>query len=402
MPKERLLVLTPRFPYPPLSGGIQLLMHVVRALEDHRLTLLSLCATREEMEFEPDDGIFEEIHRVYLPKFASYWNVLSSLGGRKPLQLAYYRSSAFRHKFEELLPRNDAVLAHLIRTGQYVAESNRNIPGMLLMSDAISLAYKRLAELPGTSLLWRVLARTELSRLLNYERNCPKSFGRVWLVSDVDRRFLELEQESVRVISLGVDLDEFPFNPDPSGNVVAFIGNMSFSMNLDACRHFIRDILPALMTRAGIRFRVIGVCPQSVRRELEKHAGVEVTGVVRRIADAVDGVFCGVCPVRAGAGTQSKILNYLALGIPCVMSDIGFEGLSAVNGRDLFVYGHHDHAVDLILKLYEDSSLRRHIAENGRKYVERSHDWKMIERTIHEDVSDLLDAKQSLLVNSHA
>jgi hypothetical protein len=137
---------------------------------------------------------------------------------------------------------------------------------------------------------------------------------------------------------------------------------------------------------------VIGACPQSVRRELEKHAGVEVTGVVGRIADAVDGIFCGVCPVRAGAGIQNKILNYLALGIPCVTSDVGLEGLDAVVGRDLFVYGKPDDAVHLIMKLHGDSSLRNRIAENGRKYVEKAHDWKMIHRSIRKDVSDLLDA----------
>jgi len=168
---------------------------------------------------------------------------------------------------------------------------------------------------------------------------------------------------------------------------------MSFSLNIDACRHFIQDILPALKARAGIRLRVIGTCPQSVRRELEKHAGVEVTGVVRRIADAVDGVFCGVCPVRAGAGIQSKILNYLALGISCVTSEVGLEGLNAVDGRDLLVYKKPEDAVDLIMKLYGDSFFRNTMATNGRKYVEKAHNWKMIHRCIREDVSELLDVK---------
>ncbi len=393
MVKKRILVLTPRFPYPPLSGGKQVLLHVAQSLRDHELTLLSLCGTQEEMEFKPDDGIFAEVHRVYLPKLTSYWKTLSSLAGRRPLQLGYYQSDAFRRKVEELLPQHDAVIAHLIRTGQYITDSGRKIPSVLLMSDAISLAYQRLANLPGTSLLWRLLSRVELNRLSRYERSCPENFDLVWLHSEVDRRFLELKQNSVRVFPLGVDLDEFPFKPVSGGNVVAFVGNMSFSLNLDACWHFIQDILPALRTRAGLRFRVVGACSPPVKRELEKHASVEVTGTVRRIADAVDGVFCGVCPVRAGAGIQSKILNYLALGIPCVTSDVGLEGLNAVDGRDLFVYRKPEDAVDLILKLHEDSSLRNTTAENGRRYVEEAHDWKTIHATLRKDVADLFAAK---------
>jgi glycosyltransferase involved in cell wall biosynthesis len=261
------------------------------------------------------------------------------------------------------------------------------------MSDAISLAYQRLANLPGSSLLWRFLSRAELSRLSRYEKNCPENFDLVWLHSEVDRRFLELRRKSVRVFPLGVDLDEFPFKPARGGNVVAFVGNMSFSLNLDACRHFIRDILPALRTRAGLRFRVIGACTLPVKRELEKHASVEVTGAVGHIADAVNDVFCGVCPVRAGAGIQSKILNYLALGIPCVTSDVGLEGLNAVDGHDLLVYRKPEEAVDLILKLHESSSVRNTMAENGRRYVEKAHDWKSIHTSIREDVAELFAAK---------
>ena len=393
MVKKRILFLTPRFPYPPLSGGKQVLLHVAKSLQDHDLTLLSLCNTQEEMEFEPDDGVFAEVYKIYLPKIASYWKTLASLAGTKPLQLAYYRSNAFRRKIEELLPRHDAVIAHLIRTGQYVDGLDRKLPCALLMSDAISLAYQRLANLPGTSLLWSLLSRVELSRLLRYEKNCPENFDLVWLHSEVDRRFLELGQKSVRVFPLGVDLDEFPFNPAPDGNAVAFVGNMSFSLNLDACRHFIRDILPALRTRAGLRFRVIGACTPSVRRELEKHASVDVTGTVRNIADGVDGAFCGVCPVRAGAGIQSKILNYLALGIPCVTSDVGLEGLNAVDGRDLLVYRKTEDAVELILKLHENLTLRTELAKNGRRYVETGHDWKTIHASLREDVAGLFTAK---------
>ena len=393
MVKKRILVLTPRFPYPPLSGGKQVLLHVAQSLRDHELTLLSLCNTQEEMEFKPNDGIFTEVHKVYLPKLASYWQTISSLAGSKPLQLAYYRSSAFRKKVDELLPQHDAVIAHLIRSGQYVADLDHKIPRVLLMSDAISLAYKRLASLPGTSLLWRLLSRAELSRLSRYEKNCPDNFDLVWLHSEVDRRFLELKQKSVRVFPLGVDLNEFPFKPDTGGNVVAFVGNMSFSLNLDACRHFLRNIFPALRTRAGLRFRVIGACTPEIKRELEMHPSVEVTGAVGHIADAVNEVFCGVCPVRAGSGIQTKILNYLALGIPCVTSDVGLEGLNAVDGHDLLVFRKPDEAVDLILKLHEDSSLRSTIANNGRKYVEKTHDWNTIHASLSDDIAELFAAK---------
>ena len=386
---RKLLILTPRWPYPPFGGDKLFVSHVAKALREHSLTLLSLCSTHEEMICDPEPGIFTEVHKVYLPRHRSYWNALAALPGRRPLQLAYYSSAEFQRKVDQLVPRHDAVLAHLIRTGQYIATRHDGVPRVLLMADAISMTYQRMARLPRSFSLWPLLYHTEIRRLEACERRLPKAFDQTWLHSDVDCYFLGLEQSRIKIVPMGVDLADFPFRKSSDGDVVAFIGNMSSSMNLDACRHFICDMLPNLRSKAEIRFRVIGSCPPSVKSELEKHPGVEVTGRVDRIVDATGGVFCGVCPLRGGAGIQNKILNYLALGIPCVTSEIGLEGLRAKDGRDLLVYKSVDEGVDMILALRRDARLRFDLASNGRRFVESEHDWATVYRRIQDEVSDL-------------
>jgi glycosyltransferase involved in cell wall biosynthesis len=388
-------MLAPRFPYPPLGGDRQFLLHAARALREFRITLLSFCATREEMEYEPADDTFAEIHRVFLPKWRSVHNVLPALSGCKPLQLAYYWSRAFQARVKELLPQHDIVLAHLIRTAQYVAGAELAIPRVLLMSDAISLTYARMSGLTGTSRLWRLLYRTEFDRLFAYERACAAQFDQVWMHSEVDRQFLGLDAKRVRIVPMGIELGEFPFKPDACGNVIAFVANMSSNMNRDACFHFIRDILPRLRRNADMRLRVIGACPEEVQRELLRHPGVEVTGTVRRIADAVSGVFCGVCPVRGGAGIQNKVLNYMALGLPCVTSQIGLEGIPAADGRDLFVYRTPEEAVYLILRLHADADLRRKTAAHARRLIVTTFDWTRIYGEMRKEITELIELRRS-------
>jgi len=391
--KRKLLIVTSRWPYPPFGGDKLFIANVARALSGYELTLLSLCGTHEELESAPTDSVFSSIHKVYLPTWRSALSVLSALPGVLPLQLAYYRSREFQEKFEELLPQHDAILAHLIRIGQYVERARSKIPSVLLMADAISLSYSRIARLPKTSSLWHWLYRVELKRVLAYERTSPHNFDQVWLHSRIDQQFLAIKSELVRIIPVGVDLDEFPFSPHTSGNVIAFIANMSSSLNRDACRHFLREIFPLLLERNTFRFRIIGACPTSVQREFEKYPGVEVTGRIARIADGVEDVFCGVCPLRAGAGIQNKILNYLALGIPCVTSEIGLEGLNAVDGRDLFVYRDPREAVKLICDLYGNDALRDTIAASGRRFVEQEHDWSTVHSLMRRDIAELLGAR---------
>lgn len=388
--KKRILFLAPRFPYPPLSGDKLFLLNAARALRDHHLSLICFCASDEEMKACPNDGLFESIHRIRLSKRKSYVKVLISILGSMPLQLAYYDFQEFRERVEELLPRHDAVIAHLIRCGQFIANRKVTVPRILMMADAISLTYERMSSLSGSSLLWHYLYRIEQSRLLNYEKSCPKHFDQMWIHSEIDRDYLGLDPSRARIVPVGIDLEEFPFKAESAGNIIAFIGNLSYSVNRDACLHFIRFILPELRKDDEVRLRVIGACPEKVRREFEHHQGVEVTGTVERIADTVENVFCGICPIRAGAGIQNKILNYLALGIPCVTSTVGLEGLEAVAGTDLLVYETNDEAVAMVRSLHKNAALRSLLAMNGRKLVERKHDWKMIHEGIRASLNEAL------------
>jgi glycosyltransferase involved in cell wall biosynthesis len=382
MLKGRLLVLTPRFPYPTIGGDRIRILHLCKALRDEfDLTLLSMCETREEMRFEPQDGLFKHILRVHLPPWRSYLNTICALPGSRPLQLAYYNCEKFRDRVEVLLPHHDAVVAHLIRTGQYVVDSP--IPSILEMTDAISMNYQRMRQTNGNRSWKKLVYCVEQKRLERYETGVVKRFDRVWLTSHADRRFVDPAAECpIEVIPNGTDLEQLPFRPPAeNANAIAFIGNMVSVQNQDACHHFIRDILPLVRAKAPVIFRIVGNAPDSVRRIFANHEGVELTGRIERIDAGVGGSFCGVCPVRAGAGIQNKILEYLALGLPCVTSPLGLGGVEARPGEELLLYRSAEEAAEEILRLYHDPALRVRLAHAGRDLVSRRYDWRNIYRS---------------------
>ena len=82
---KKLLVLAPRFPYPVIGGDKLRIYHLCRVLSRHySLTLLSLCEAEEELHAElPDDGVFDRVERVYLPRWRSYVNTLFALPTRR-------------------------------------------------------------------------------------------------------------------------------------------------------------------------------------------------------------------------------------------------------------------------------------------------------------------------------
>ena len=110
--RAKILVLTPRFPYPPVGGDKLRIYNLCKYLaRDCDLTLLSLCASRDEMGVPvPEDGVFLHVERVYQSKLRSAAGCLATIPTRIPFQVGYYYNAEFARRLESLLPLNDGVL----------------------------------------------------------------------------------------------------------------------------------------------------------------------------------------------------------------------------------------------------------------------------------------------------
>ena len=390
--KPRMLVLTPRFPYP-VIGGDRLRIHALcRALSERfELTLLSLCESELELNVEPTDQIFSSIERVLLPKWRSWLNCLAALPTRTPLQVAYYNSPLFRQKYEALVGKHDIVLCHLVRTAEYARHAS--VPRVLEMTDAISLNYTRVRETASRANLRTWIYNIEQTRLLDYERAVSESFDLNMLVSDVDSRYLidnGVKKERLLVCGNGVDTVALPYQFSHGSKRIVFIGNMTTLQNLDAAYWFGSQVMPLLLAKVPeARFEVVGRIGAEETRRLAKLPGVHVTGAVKSVPEAVKGAAIGVCPMRLGAGIQNKVLEYMALGLPTVSSQVGLEGIEAQASRDLILAATAQEYADSIVELFNNRELSETLSENGRNLVESRYSWNSQLRTAMSKITQL-------------
>lgn len=397
--KKKILVLTPRFPYPVVGGDRLRIYKVCEALAaQYDLTLLSLCETREEMNMPiPDDGVFRQVERVYLSKSRSRINTLLTIPTRYPLQIGYYRSKEFRRRVQELEPQHDALLSHLIRCVEYIKDFEK--PRILEMTDAISLNYKRVSELDARIGPKAKVYSFEAKRLMKYERSILDSVDLSILVSETDKKFLEngTDRPDVLVASNGVAFEKLPFKDRRSCKpIIAFIGNMTSVQNLDACVYFAERILPLIRQEIDATFKVVGRIGDDGRARLDRFENVQVTGQVSSIPEATADAKIGVCPVRMAAGVQNKVLEYMSLGLPVVTSGIGLEGLGAVAERDLLVGNTPEEFCTQIIKILNDSDLLRELSLNGRQYVQSSHNWSTCLQQIVLKTQQILETEQEI------
>jgi len=379
--KKKILVLTPRYPFPVIGGDRLRIYKICEELaKDYELTLLSFCDKAEEMQIPYDAKVFSEVHRVYLPKNKSRINVLRALFSQTPLQIAYYWSKEYKDKIDQLLPAHDATLSHLIRVGDYV--KNKSGLHFLEMTDAISLNYKRVKEKASIFNLKTLVYAFEQSRLERYERKINNKFKVTALVSPVDAAYLYPENpENVIVCGNGVDTINLPYktrtvDKNKAINLV-FIGNMHSLQNMDGVRWFSKEILPYLNKHSDytFKFKVIGRVAEKDRKWLEVQDNIIVTGEVDDVSIAASEGHYGVCPIRLGAGIQNKILEYMALGLPCITSGVGFEGLGAENGKSIYIADNTKDYLNRLNQLINNPEEYNHIAVNAKIFVDENFSW---------------------------
>nr|ELR5228266.1 glycosyltransferase [Providencia rettgeri] len=377
--RKKILVITPRFPYPTIGGDRLRILEVCKEISKyHSITLISLCETHLELVYpDPDDGVFESIHKVYLPKWKSTLNTVLYLLSKTPLQVAYYKSKKLNKIIDEIALDHDLIIPHLIRVADYVKDINR--PKIIEMTDAISMNYTRISQTKNNAGFKGLIYRIEKTRLLNYERNIAKSFQYSVLVSNFDKDFLfkndhDLYSRSL-VCSNGVDLTKLPYNFTASGYKLVFIGNIHSAQNFDAAFWFARNVMPSLLNYGPYEFHVIGKIPEDSAKKLNRLKGVKVIGAVDSVARYAEGAVAGICSVRLAAGVQNKILEYMALGIPTITSSIGLEGLEAKKDIDILVSDTSDDYINQIIKLNSEPLFAKNLAENAYKYVQENHSW---------------------------
>lgn len=348
----------------------------------HDITLLSLCQTQAELGAAvPTDGVFKAVHRVHLPRWRSWAQALFGMLGKAPLQVAYYRSRAFRQLVDELLPSHDMVWCHLARMAPYAAGAR--LPRWLEMTDTISLTLDRASRVDTSALGLRRLAyRIESGRMARYEQQSVQVFDLVSLISNVDRRaaFPGDVTTGARVVVApnGVEMPEVSSPPLKDRRPdVALIGRMDSLANRDALTYFTEDVWPQVRLRVPEAcLHVIGLVPPSDARRLERQAGVVVEGVVPKLWSVLQHCRVGVCPVRFGAGMQNKVLDCLAHGLATVTSPIGLEGLQAQPDRDLVVASTTPEWVDQVSRLLQDDATATALALAGQALVGEHYRWE--------------------------
>ena len=396
----KLLFIANRFPYPPFRGDKLKIFHLSRRLaaRGHGLHLATFLEHETDLQHLPVlREIFSEIELVRLPKWKAAMQVLSGAWDRRPFQVLYFKSREFQRIVDRMLSEHqyDAVHVQHLRMSPYLRD-RKDIPRILDLPDAFSLYWERRKSVPG-GFFKSLFEGVEQSRVLAYEQKILPSYDKVLTCSPEDLQYLKERHGSTNLALLpnGVDLDNFysAAHDYSLGNTLLFTGNMDYAPNVDSVVYFVREILPLIREQVpDVRFVIAGQRPVKQVLELASES-VIVTGFIENLNEVYSQASVVVAPLRFGAGTQNKVLEALAMGVPVVCSHIGFAGLGIANGEGAFMETDPKRFASRVIELLQSRELRKSTGSKGAQVVRSRFGWDTIATLLEQYLVEVSDGR---------
>jgi glycosyltransferase involved in cell wall biosynthesis len=344
--------------------------------------LVTFYEERSELNYLKEiQPFFKEIELVYLPKWRSVLNGIPALFSKTPLQLAYFKSAKMKRMVHFALEHYNIDVVHTqhLRMSQYTKELT--IPKILDLPDAFSLYFKRRSE-TERPFINRLIDFIEIGRLAKAEQVITR-FDKTLVCSVEDQSYLEKlhKTSNVEILLNGVDLETFDVGGghDYSHNkVLLFTGNMDYAPNVDAVQYFVKEMWPAIsIANPNTKFIIAGQRPVDAVKRLANNR-IEVTGFIPDLKDMYAQASVVIAPLRFGAGTQNKVLEAMAMGVPTVCTHIGFEGLQIQSGQGVIMAKDKGVFIAKVNALLEDAAERAKVGEQGLEIAKSRFSWDRI------------------------
>jgi sugar transferase (PEP-CTERM/EpsH1 system associated) len=353
-----------------------------RLSRQHEVTVF--CVATNDVDYRSIAELRQHCQAVEvfeLPHWRSLWNCLVGAFSSRALRTAYFYCPRLRRRLVEKVGRGGVDLVHAehLKSVPMVAGVSGKVPTVFDAVDCISMMEAKRRKVIRNPLL-KLFFWTEQKKMARWEAQASELFDRVVISSPVDSEFYpggSRLKEAIRVVPNCVDLEYFGFRQfEPRKNLVVFCANLSYFPNVDAALYFSRSVWPLLLARRpNLRLEIVGSRPPRSVRQLDGKNNIHVVGSVPDVRPHLGRAWAALCPLRVRAGTQSKILEAMAMGVPVVATRICCAGLQVEPGKHLLTADTPEEFVSGVESLLDGSSLRNNLVQAGRKYVEAHHDW---------------------------
>ena len=373
----KILVVLSRIPYPLDKGDKLRAFYQIKELAKNNDVYL-FCLNNSAINPKAETILLSFVKKICIGQFNKFDSILGmtkSLYDGTPFQTGYFSHKKNIKKLNSFCEKvnPDVVYYQFVRTAKY---SNINLPKVLDFQDALSTNMKRRAS--KSSFLLKCLFNIEAKRLQKYEAKMFDIFNKLTIIVKTDKKEIKHpSQNEITVISNGVDDSYFNYKSNKNKEFdIIFSGGMSYAPNSVAAIFLATEIMPLVWEKLpNTKLVIAGANPTTSVQSLNSE-NIKVTGWVEDMKEYYAKSKIFVAPMQIGTGLQNKLLEAMAMNLPCISSPLANEALGATHNENILISSSPKEYADSIINLLQNPSLADQIAQKGNNFVRENYRWE--------------------------
>jgi glycosyltransferase involved in cell wall biosynthesis len=357
----RILILTPKVPWPPRDGGALAMWLPVKALlrKGHEVHILALNTSKHFVDYEQ------------LPVFANlHWHlVFTDTSIRLPKLLFNFIFSSYPYLAERYWTKNlKTELCNLLNKNAFdiVQFEGPYLMNYLPVVQQLSQAKIVFRAHNIESEIWKRQAATEKNivkrlylnhlskRIANFEKQIINTYDGLVPITqrDADAFARMGNKQEFWVMPAGMDFEDVEVKHTVSGVKPFFLGALDWMPNQESLVWFVEQVWPKVFAEfPDLQFNIAG---RNAPLWLEKKFQVDGVNYHGEIPDAstyLSDYNVLIAPLFSGSGMRVKIIEAMANAKTVITTNIGAEGIPCVSGENILLANSPAEFLDCIRKL---------------------------------------------------
>ena len=396
--KPRVLVFSSMIPFPINRGDRNRLFHILKLLDEFaEVRLVCLNREWEQIGKNSDELGDVEITRSEVKKGQVAAAGLKAMLTGKPYQAMRFDIGHVRRLIAGQLDdfRPDVFWGFQISAYPFLKQAD----GIRSLTDLVD-SPSRFAEIAGATKELPAKARFASKanwRIRSYERLTIERSDRILVSSMADKDHMS------RIHGFRRKMDVFPncvpesllshqwrFDENRTPRAL-FVGNLAYPPNREAVEWLVNDFFPhASRDIRGLELIICGFGGESLADRYQESENIHFTGFIEDLINVYLDASLLIAPLAMATGSQYKVLESLAIGLPVLSSRSVAAACSAVPDNDVLIADTLQDFSSAARNIVQSASLSTNLSDNGRALIRSNYLWEekslflrqIVERTL--------------------
>jgi glycosyltransferase involved in cell wall biosynthesis len=374
----KILILTPRIPYPLRDGGSIAMNQTIEGYLDQgcEVSLLSMNTSRHWVEESTLPDVYQKLLRfstVYVKTDINPLSAFFNLFSDKSYNVARFINKDFEKELISLLQHDsfDIIQFESIYTSPYLKTARKYSDARCVcrVHNIEYLIWQRLSD-HESSFLKRKYLELLTNRLKIYELDVLRKFDLLLPISNNEERyFLENKLNKCYYLPFGADGKKLLPQVVQEQNSCFHIGSMDWAPNVEGLQWFLQEVWPELHAELKeVPLYLAGKnMPASLRSKESEN--LHIVGEVDDVTSFTLEKNIMIVPLLSGAGIRIKIIEAMSLGKTIISTHVGAEGIGATHKENILFADTVEDFKAAFLFCFNDIEGARQIGKKARTFA---------------------------------